>query len=134
MLGESISDFPVYERNAGLQLEWGLKVGRDTLRLKYVVDYAGLDLVRALAACQEKSTEGGMYEDFVAAKELGVPNACDTIWHRFNRDTRFGKRGDDVFQASMVDALAEPLGAIACFLYSPPEEVLQCSEGVRKGA
>jgi len=112
------SSFEINERNASLNLWWGLKVESDTMTGSFNCTVP-LNIMECCAVEFERDLENTYSLEEVQADMLaGLADDC--IWRRRSLDRESGFAGDDIEIVSVVDALDEH-GCIMRMKYLPAD-------------
>lgn len=111
-------DWLVHERIDGC--EYGARLAEDMFQWFRIVDLPGSDIVKGFAAFLEVDLARAFAEDLICAEPLGVHTSKkDAAWRTIAITTPSSSKEDNIWIYSSMNALAEPLGALVIFAFTP---------------
>lgn len=114
-------NLPITGEHSSLPLSYGKRIKDGFVEWFSVGDYAGCDLLRALATYLEVDLSGKFYTELpFTPKELGASNESSAIWHiaNINKVEQQNIREDNVYQYQVVNALDEEAGSLLLLKWS----------------
>jgi hypothetical protein len=125
-LHKQVSTYRTSEKNAALQLEWGINLDCGMMKVMSIQDMPGVDIMTCVAAHVEKEVTPLYDKDTISSECCGERLDNDGIWRTIIHTRSTGSKSDLINYSSLVDALDEPLGSIWVAYYVSPEFTPAC--------